>query len=259
MKKLVVFISVLCYCLSINAFDARTHAAIAYIAEQNISPKTKAKIADIFKGEHLYVFSSWPDYYRQTMLIDDHTVPHSVKLDSQLMPKDTPKSAYNAFLGACERLKDYKHRPDSANVADLCLVVHLVGDMHCPGHMNYSKNTVTNVKNVYYSVNGDPSNAEKMSYHGFWDGAAMRKIFYGGFMEVAALADNCSRKDIRKIQKGTMEDWIHESAEDCIHIYDIAEDEVVDRDFAIKSTFLSMSQIRKAGYRLAKVLDEIFK
>lgn len=259
MKKLIAAVSALVFCLSLSAFDARNHAAIAYIAEQNITPRTKAKIAEIFHGEHLYVFSSWPDYYRSTMLIDKAQIPHGVRLDEQLMPNNSLKSAYPAFLAACERLKDYRNRPDSANIADLSIVVHLVGDMHCPSHMYYSGKTVKKVKNVLYSAGGNASKPEKISYHSFWDGIAMNKIFLGGFMDIASLSDNCSRKEIREIQKGTMEDWIHESAVNCLQIYDIKENEHIDKDYVIKSTFLSMCQIRKAGYRLAKVLNDLFK
>ncbi|MCQ2158605.1 MAG: S1/P1 nuclease [Bacteroidales bacterium] len=256
MKKIIVLISAASICLNLSAFDARSHAAIAYIAEQYLTPKAQSGVHDIFHGEHLYNYSSWPDMYRNTMLTEDgKSISHVAKVDSNLhLRKDlkADKNGYAAYSRSLENLKNHKNRPDSANIADLAIVVHLVGDMHCPSHISYPRNIHRTVQSVKY-------HGKDVRYHKFWDGYAMSQIYEGGFLEIAALADICNKHEIKHIQKGTMEDWVFESATECLSIYDLDPEKEVYKAFLIESTKLSKSQIRKAGYRLAKVLNDLFK
>ena len=46
----------------------REHAAIALIAEQNLSPKALKAVSEILEGRSISSYASWLDYYREDMI-----------------------------------------------------------------------------------------------------------------------------------------------------------------------------------------------
>ncbi|MDE6448630.1 MAG: S1/P1 Nuclease, partial [Muribaculaceae bacterium] len=75
--------------------------------------------------------------------------------------------------------------------------------------------------------------------------------------------DRYSQSQIDKMSCGTPLDWTEETAATCREIYDwIKPDEQLDRaqsyDLVLKSGELVDIQIIKAGYRLARLLNEFF-
>ena len=62
----------------------------------------------------------------------------------------------------------YKNMTDSAVAVSIKILVHLIGDMHCPGHNFFEDKS----QNVYFYLDGD----QKYKFHKFFDGG-----LYGGF------------------------------------------------------------------------------
>ena len=53
-------------------------------------------------------------------------------------------------------------------------------------------------------------------------------------------------------------DWGTDSARASRHVHEVKEGAVLGMDYILDNLALTESQIRKAGYRLAKLLNEIF-
>lgn len=260
MKKFIITTFALALCLGAGAFTTREHATVAYIAEQHLTPAAKAAVREIFHGDSMVDYASWPDLFRKVMLDENgKEIPHMLRVDKDFYPAavEADQSAYFAIVDAQKRLKDYKHMPDSARVADLSIIVHLLGDIHCPSHLLYADKRHKKIKNLYFkSGKNEP---KKINYHYFWDAWAADQILCGGFIEQGYLLDTYSEKEIAKIQKGSLEDWIYDSADSCKDIYDVENEAEINKMYVVGKVALVKSQVRKAGYRLAKMLNTMFK
>lgn len=262
MKKTILFIAALATWFGADAFAVRNHATVAYIAEQHLSSKAQKRVKEIFHGENLVDYASWPDYYRLSMLYENgKQVQHMVMVDESFHAADTTpdKSAYNAILSSADLLKNhFDELSDSARITNLSIIVHLIGDIHCPSHFKYADKRNKKVKTVNFQTYGK-GKPTKIKYHSYWDNFNTDYIFCGGFLDIAAMLDTYSKKQIKEIQKGTLADWVYDNAMCCKDVYDIEDNKSIDRRDVVNDAQLAKSQIRKGGYRLAKFLNDLFK
>lgn len=260
MKRIIIALISCGVCVYAGAFTTREHATVAYIAEQHLTPAAKNAVREIFHGDSMVDYASWPDLFRKVMLDKNgKEIPHMLRVDKDFYPAvvEPHKSAYYAITEAQKRLKNYKHMSDSARIADLSIIVHLLGDIHCPSHLQYADSRHKQIKTLYYkSGKHDP---KKVNYHYFWDEWAADQILCGGFLEQGYLLDTYSETEISDIQKGSLEDWIYDSAYSCKDIFDVENEAEINKRYVVGKVAIVKSQVRKAGYRLAKMLNGMFK
>ena len=151
---------------------------------------------------------------------------------------------------AIKKLENYKALDDSTVAVNLKYIIHLVGDMHCPAHVRFPDTK------IWYNVK---LNGKKYAYHSLWDTQIITQCHKWHYMEWQHQLDRCSKKEKQSIMAGTPRDWFSQTATDCRHIYSIApENSELGRDFLNENITLAEQQILKAGYRLAKVLNDLF-
>lgn len=255
MKKLFIllFITSICVPHSVFGWGQSGHNAIAYIAECNLTKKAKKNI-ERYLGHSIVYYSVWMDNYRATPPYEHTTVWHSAAVDHSLHYTEAVRSPKGDAVGELENalqvLRNYKNLDDSLVLLNLKFVIHLVGDMHCPVHVKYPDirmNFRVNLRGTQYT------------YHRVWDSEIIDQNHRWGYMEWAHQLDRCSKKEIKEIASGTPREWFHQTAVDSRIIYEWASpDEELGRDFLNTSIFLAESQILKAGYRLAGLLNALF-
>ena len=153
------------------------------------------------------------------------------------------------LMRAVDRLKDYRNMSDSLVRLNLMYVIHIVGDMHCPSHVKYA-----GCKSGRADLNG-----RKMSYHAMWDWGVLDGAHGWSYSEYQQLLDTFSKREKAAMAKGTPREWLHETAVACRVIYDWQRaDETYDKQFVLDTYLLPESQLIKASYRLAAVLNELF-
>lgn len=261
MKKLIMLLAAATLCLSANAFTLRSHATVAYIAQKHLTPQAKAKLDEILHGETLMEYASWPDFYRTTMLDKDgKQLQHLLAVDENYRPIDsTPhQNAYNSIKDARERLSKDRYKTDSARIADVAMIIHFMGDIHCPSHLKYADGRNKKIKTLYYQMNGK-GEPKKVAFHSFYDSWATDKVYSEGFVDLTTILDVCTPEQIEAMQAGTLEDWAYDSAISCKDIFDVEDGAVIDRPYVVEKVMLVKSQIRKAGYRLAKLFNDLYK
>ena len=140
MKKLLVIVTAVAISLSAQAWDKVGHSTIVEIAKRHLTENTKKNIAkyipyDITKD------ASWMDYNRGKKSPYRFTNSwHSYYYDSQLRHEpNAPNKIKNGdtmrALDLAERnLSMYKELTDSAVIFNIRMILHFVGDMHCPTH-----------------------------------------------------------------------------------------------------------------------------
>lgn len=261
MKRFIFVFTIVMTALSADAFTIRNHATIAYIAQNHLTPEAQAAVQEILHGETMMEYASWPDFYRKTILDKDgRELQHTLFVDRDFRAIDSNEhdNAYNVIKEAVSRLKNYQTLPDAARIANLSILIHFVGDIHCPSHISYADNRHKKIKYYNYQLKGK-GEPKREKFHNFWDSWAVDQVYCGGYVDLALILDTYSASGISRMQEGTLEDWCFDSAYSCKDIFDVEDEAYIDRPYVVGKVQLAKSQIRKAGYRLAALLNEIFK
>ncbi len=165
-----------------------------------------------------------------------------------------PEGDAMTFLDDCiAKVEDYRNQNDSTVTVLIRFIVHLVGDMHCPGHVKYPW-----YKSFKFTLSG-----KEYGLHNYWDEWALTLSNKWHYLEYGHQLDRCSKREKRDIAEGTPRDWLADRARECRVIYDwtkagqtLSYEE--SRDFIIFSYEFAEAQVLKAGYRLAALLNRLF-
>lgn len=235
------------------------HETIAKIAERNLTKKAKKRIEKYLGGHSIVYYAKWMDEYRHTPAYKFtnswHTAPVNAGLryEDSLLTKDG-NAVYGLEL-ALENLRKYRDLTDSAVAVNLKYVIHLVGDMHCPAHIKYTTH------DMKYDVLFEDKyrKPDKFYVHSVWDNEIITTTRIWSVSEWAGELDRVPKAERQAIAAGTPRDWLHESAVACEVQFEWAKPgQRLGQDFLNNAVPLVESQIRNAGYRLARVLNELF-
>jgi len=260
MKKSLLILLSLVICASASAFSSREHAAIAVIADKYLSPKTRKAINEITGGEKIVALASYPDRFRDVYLYNGEKLSHGVTFKSSSKPStNISKSALGAIDKAMKALGEgnYKNCPADSALIYLSWIVHFAGDMHCPSHMKYPKEMVP------FKIKEYVIGKKSQKFHSAWDGGFASIAYVGGPLDVAYLADIATSAQRRQIQQGTPVDWAMDNLNVCAPcVFDVQPDEngviVADMAYVFKHAACAKTQVMKAGYRLAELLNRTF-
>jgi len=257
MKKTAIIIAVLALaCSSASAWGPRGHSTVASLAELNLKPSVKAEI-ESYLGRSIGFYSSWMDEFREEEAYAFSSSCHGFPVgpDLKYAPKEGKLDALSLLDQAMAVVKDRQHQSDSAVVVNLKFIIHLVGDIHCPVHAKYS--TI----NTNFKVFPYKGITEKVSYHSIWDEQIIdRRCEEFSPAETAADFNRLSKKEKAAIQAGTPKDWAEENAAESVSIYDMAKPgDTLYKPFYNPAWPIVQKQVTRAGYRLAKVLNDCFR
>ena len=259
MKKTLFLLSaalILCFD-SAFGWGKMGHDAIAYIAECHLTPKAK-KTIEKYIGTSIVHYASWMDAYRFEPQYAHTSLWHTAWVDDNDEYDPTRKPDGNAIKGiedTMELLRDYKSLDDSTVVVSIKYLVHLVGDMHCPAHIKYATH------DMKYDVLFEDKyrKAHQFYFHSVWDNEIITVSRIWSVSEWADELDRLPKSDKQAIAAGTPRDWLHDAAVCCEVQFEWAKpDARLGQDFLNKALPLVESQIRKAGYRLARLLNGLF-
>lgn len=262
MKRFIVIaLTATLLCMnSARAWNGLGHRTVVEIAKRHLTEKAKANIErylpydivddavwmDKNRGKKSkYRFSnSWHSYYYDAKFRHDPNMPNKVANGDTMRALDLAE----------RNLSMYKELSDSAVVYNIRMVLHFVGDMHCPSHCK---------------LIGGRDDGGKLylkgkcvgSFHGFYDKMPTR--IHGDIIpaKLAAKLDTYSKAKIKRVCKGDHHDWAVESMHrtNIIHQLNpndgtnILRDDTVERSKDVIDT-----QLRLAGYRLAHLLNKHF-
>ena len=244
-------------------------STVAKIAQNHLTKTTQKRVAEIMQGTPLVAIASYCDDYRSEV---NKTFPlewtegighaHTFEVGPDNRPFDTlhepgaGRQLTNAVYFAAHCLEDLAHAadfPDSVRWKELVMATHLLGDMHCPGHVRYPAPHETAGK---YNVN---FLGEETTYHKVWDTYMVTNPLPFSFSDIAEICDDCSPEQIEEICKGTIYDWGKEVADKCQDCrFSIQEGDKISTKWVRNHTDLMKTQLRNAGYRLAHSLNMAF-
>lgn len=271
MKRILLTIgAIILLYTSAYGWGRKEHAAVAKIAENHLTPKAKEHLYKYMHRRSIVYYSCYADDY-QPLYIDlgwepsnyrrMAMFPHTYCVDENCKPprsnRDGDKYIKNCLYyidtWAKELKENHAKMNDSVRLTHLALIVHAVGDMHCPVHIRLHNDTSLGVYKVKYGN-------KQMDFHRLWDAGLVGATNPWSYSDLAQILDTSSEAEIAEICKGDVFDWGEDAARIATPLRNYKPDEVINKpEFMRKHLPTGELLIRKAGYRLAKVLNEIFE
>lgn len=268
LKYLAIIFALALVTMPSYGWSRRVHSAIAYIAEQHLTPKAKKTVSEILEGKSLVYYGSWLDDYRKQMSVDyldsegnfvkKGEIPHIVRVGADgKVYTHKYKEGVSIIDKSIENLKDYKALDDSTRLGSMQCIIHLVGDIHCPAHIRYADADMESVDKKYDKTKVK-FGKKSVRMHDVWDAKVVDQTTAGGVYDLAYLADRATKKEIREIQKGTALDWAQETADISKDLFYLNEGEKITKAYFLENRELAFELIQKAGLRMAKILNDLF-
>ena len=266
MRKLAIVALLLAVAFEAMAWGGLGHRTVAEIAERNLTKKAKANIDKYTGGVPLADLATWMDSPKKPKRENDVCKRwHASVVDAQNRATQEVRDkvrgghdAVTATLMFTEMFKEREKMTDSAVMFALKCLVHMIGDIHCPSHMRYEdvnngRGFDLGVTVVYFG--------KKQKLHKVWDTSIIASNHHGWTpKQYAEKLDTYSKKEIKCVTKGWVEEWHSDAAVDIRAAINWSPDgSELDVEFDKKALPLAELELQKAGYRLAKVLNKFFK
>ena len=242
--------------LNALAWGPKGHDTVAYIAEQHLSKKTLKNVQEVLGGHSLVYVANWMDNASHTNEYAYTKTWHYVNVDPNEgtyanSKKDAAGDVVTAINSIVENLKSGELSPDEEQ-AQLMMLIHLVGDMHCPMHAGHKSDRGGNGTQVKYF-------GKQKKLHSVWDSEIVESAHRWSYSEWQFQVDRASKKEQKAIIQGTPNDWIEETV---VLANDIYEESTTQQnlsyDYVANYTPIIEQQFLKGGLRLAALLEEIY-
>jgi hypothetical protein len=239
----------------VSAYGQNGHRIVGQIAAWHLTPTTKAAIEKLLGGDLLPEVTTWADEMRSSPdpKWRKRGKWHYISLENI---SDFKPDAYNGkvkdIYTAIRKSVDVLRNPASSQEEKefyLRFLTHLVGDLHMPLHVGKREDKGGNAIDVKFF-------GRKMNLHSLWDTHLIENQNLS-FTEFATFINTNDQNEISTILNSRPRDWVAESFKLRADVYDIK-----DGDFSYNYVYQHMptakSQLKKAGLRLAGVLNAIF-
>ncbi len=244
---------------NIWAWGTTGHRVVAEIAEKNLSRKAKREIKKIIGNQKLAYWANWPDFIKSDTswkFADSWhyvNIPGDLSYDAFLTELDhsSEDNLYKRTLILIEELKK-KELPLEKKQQYLYFLIHIIGDAHQSLHVGRAEDLGGNKVTVEWF-------GSKTNLHTVWDSKLVDFEKYS-YTEYADVLNRLSKKEIKEVQDGSLENWIYDSYTVSNKIYsEVTKDENLKYRYQYLNKERVEQQLQKGGLRLSKVLNEIFK
>lgn len=239
-----------------SAWGQKGHDVVAYIAEKHLSKRTLKRVTEVLDGNSLVYVANWMDNASHTDEYAYTKTWHYVNVgpDEGSYNNSTKTSSgdvVTAINGIVERIKSGT-LTDKQERAELMMLIHLVGDMHCPMHAGMKSDRGGNSTKVKYF-------GKQRNLHSVWDSDIVESAHRWSYSEWQQQVDRASRKEQKRIAQGCPNDWIEETVLLARDIYARSStDENLSYDYVAHYAPVVEQQLLKGGIRLAKILEELY-
>lgn len=255
MKRLLVVCLSLLLAHEALAWGQKGHDVTAYVAENHLTKRAAKRIAAMLEGYSPVYVSNWLDNASHTPEYAYTKTWHYLNVDEgetlESMPKNPDGDVLKAVTEIVARLKSGGLTP-TEEALNLRMLIHLVGDMHCPMHAGHLSDLGGNRVSVIYF--GDATNL-----HSVWDTALVESAHRWSYAEWQREIDRLSKEEAAEVASGEPADWMRETLELCSEVYaSTPEGTKISYDYVAKYAPVIEQQFVRGGLRLARLLNEIY-
>lgn len=256
MKRFLLILLTSSIAINGYAWGPKGHDAIAYIAECNLKKSTKKRVEAILDNKSMVYVANWMDNASHTSEYEHTKTWHYCNVDpeeqsyaeSQKAKKGDVVSAINLIV---ENLQSGELSKEQERI-ELMMLIHLVGDMHCPMHAGHKSDLGGNRVSVKFF-------GKKKNLHSVWDSEIVESAHKWSHTEWQRQVDRISKREKRAIRFGTPNEWIEESVVLADDIYkNSPADATLSYDYVHKYAPIVEEQFLKGGLRLAEILEQIY-
>lgn len=228
---------------------------IAYIAECHLSPTVAQKVAKVLEGHSLVYYANWldnashtPDYY---YTLSWHYANVDIGHTYASMPRNEKGDVVSAVMLLVRQLESKKLSTEQENTA-LRMLIHLVGDLHCPMHAGRKSDLGGNKITVKFFD-------RKTNLHSVWDSSLLEAAHKWSYTEWQREIDRLNDEEQREITEGSVEDWFNQTHAIACEVYRTMPK---GRRFAYNEIAryapVIEQQLLNGGLRLAHLLEQIY-
>ena len=256
MRKLVLTILTLLIPAMTFAWGPKGHDTVAYIAEKHLSKKTLKKVTEVLDGKSLVYVANWMDDASHKDEYAYTKTWHYVNVDdneeSYATSKKEAKGDVVTGINKCiDALKSGELTPEEER-AHLMMLIHMVGDMHCPMHAGRKSDLGGNRTEVKFF-------GKQRKLHSVWDSEIVESAHKWSHSEWQDQIDRASKSEVKAMAQGTPNDWIEETVKLARDVYANSPTNVnLSYDYISLYAPVIEQQFLKGGIRLAKLLEEIY-
>ncbi|MBR5200233.1 MAG: S1/P1 nuclease [Alistipes sp.] len=238
------------------AWGPKGHDTVAYIAEKHLSKKALQHVTEILNGKSMVYVANWMDNASHTDEYAYTKTWHYVNVDPEEQTyanakKEAAGDVVVAINTIVENLKSGELSLEEERV-QLMMLIHLVGDMHCPMHAGRKSDRGGNGTKVKYF-------GSQKKLHTVWDSEIVESAHRWSYSEWQEQIDRATPIEVHQMAYGTPNDWIEESVILANDIYESSTTgENLSYDYVAKYAPIIEQQLLKGGIRLAKLLEEIY-
>ena len=244
---------------SAAAWGVLGHRIVGQIAENHLTAKAKKGVAGILGDESLAISANWADFIKSDSTFNYMGSWHYVDFpagynQSQVFDFLDNEKEPNVFNKIPEMINVLKNKASTFSQKQLGMrmLVHLVGDLHQPMHTAHKEDQGGN--NVLVTWFGQKSNL-----HRVWD-SDLINVQQLSYTEYAAAIDHASAIQIYNWQHTTLKQDVYESYLLSNEIYvKTPPDSKLSYRYNFQFIAPLNQQLLKAGIRLAKILNDIYK
>lgn len=256
MKRLFLLFIAIIFAVNAFAWGPKGHDTVAYIAEQHLSKRSLKRIQKALGGHSMVYVANWMDNashgdeYAYTKTWHYVNVDPS-EVDYASSAKEAKGDVVSAVNTIVERLKSGE-LSEVGERAELMMLIHLIGDMHCPMHAGYKSDRGGNGTQVKYF-------GKSKNLHSVWDSEIVESAHRWSYSEWQDNIDRANRKEQKRLSQGTPNEWIEETVVLARDVYEYSTTgENLSYGYVAHYAPVIEQQLLKGGLRLAKILDEIY-
>ncbi len=255
MKHCALIFSFFIISLNALAWGAKGHDIVAAVAEQYLTKSTKKKITKVLGGKSLVYYANWADNAKYTDAFSHTRTWHYLNVNEdedinnfKRNPRGDAETAINLLVSQLK--SDTLSAQQDADA--LKLLIHIVGDIHCPMHTARGTDRGGNKVKVKFF-------RDNTNLHRLWDSQLLEAAHKWSYTEWVVQIDRYNPKEIKAIQMSTPLVWASESYEIAKDVYaSTPEGSKVSYNEIHKYAPVIEAQLVKAGYRLAAILNSIY-
>lgn len=246
------------------AFNTYGHQSSMVLANKYLTDNAKNEIKGILKGSTMIQEAVWLNTLRKNPEMAYTKSWHFFRLDANGKSVTTNENDGMVVLEkAINVLRDRKNQSDSLVNASLRTVIHLVVDMHCLSHIHIDD--IQETKGFMFLhwneiEEGKRRKEWKSQWYSLWNNG------YFGRYRVFPLDYHADDIDIHcnekkaEYEKGTPRFWAENVGEDVVRaLKDFPMGQIVPTNIIQRYEEVHVRCMAKAGYRLAALLNDIFK
>jgi len=246
MKKIfLIFLSVLCV-QQIFAWGKNGHLIVSQLADQYLTPKTRAAVQKILGDETFSEAGIWMD-----VVMNDKEYRHQDNWHYAYKDYTLEENALIKMGEFYELLKSTEASDHDKHLA-LRAIIHIAGDINVPLHCGYTKDKGGHKPKLKWEGSEESTNIHKV-----WDTDMIHMYQEDVSTYVDELQGKITEEEIKTWGTVDFKVWVNESQELLDQVYDF-EGKVLKKEYYEQNIIVVNDRLSMSAVRLAFMLNSIF-